>query len=74
MKPRLLLRRFRGPNSVGLALFRFDWQSYLLLILRPRERRFLMRLPRHLFGFSWRPLRFLNGAALRAEKPRMSEA
>ena len=64
---KILLRRFRAPQSVGLALFRPDWQSYLLLVLRPRQRRLLVRLPRTLFGFSWWPPRFLNGAALRAE-------
>ena len=64
-------RRFRSPNSFGLAFFRPNplgpWQSYLLLILRPRQRRLLLRLPRHLFGFSWWPPRFLKAAALRAE-------
>jgi hypothetical protein len=67
MKARVCLRRFRSPNGVGLALFRPDWQSYVLLVLRPRQRRFLLRLPRSLFGFSWWPPRFLNAAALRAD-------
>jgi hypothetical protein len=65
---KVYLRRFRSPNSFGLALFRSDWQSYLLLVLRPRERRFLVRLPRHLFGLSWWPPRFWNAAALLAER------
>jgi hypothetical protein len=67
MKARLLLRRFRGPNWVGLALFRSDWQSYALLLFHRRQRRLLIRLPRHLFGFSWWPPRFLNAAELRAQ-------
>jgi len=71
---KLLLRPFSSPNGVGLALFRSDWHSYLLLFLRPRQRRLLVRLPRHLFGFSWWPPRFWNAAALLAERDNAAAA
>ena len=72
IKRKLYLRRFRSPNGFGLTLFRPDrlnpWRPYFVLLFRPRQRRFLLRLPRHLVGLSWWPPRFLNAAALRAER------
>jgi len=71
MKTRLCLRRFRSPNGVGVVLFRPDenpWRPYFVLSFRPRQRRFLLRLPRHLVGFSWWPPRVLDAAVLRAER------
>ena len=66
------LRSFRSPNGFGLVLFRPErlnpWRSYIVLCFRPRQRRFLLRLPHHLVGLSWWPPRFLNAAALRAER------
>ena len=71
-KRRFYLRRFRSPNGVGLVMFRPGdlnrWQTYFVLSLRPRQRRFLLRLPRHLVGLSWWPPRFWNAAALLAER------
>ncbi len=65
------VRSFRSPNGVGLALFQpshlNSWQTYIVLSIRPRQRRILLRLPHHLFGFSWWPPRFLTEAALRAQ-------
>jgi hypothetical protein len=68
-KRKLYLRRFRSPNGFGLTLFRPDrLNPYFVLSFRPRQRRFLLRLPQHLVGFSWWPPRFLNAATLRAER------
>ena len=66
------LRSFRSPDSFGLALFQpsqlGSWQSYVLLVLRPRQRRLLLRLPHHLVGISWWPPCVLGAAVLRAER------
>ena len=71
-KRRLYLRRFRSPNGFGLTLFRPDrlnpWRPYFVLSVRPRQRRFLLRLPHRLVGFSWWPPRVLDAAVLRAER------
>jgi hypothetical protein len=68
-KCKLYLRRFRSPNGFGLTLFRPDrLNPYFVLFLRPRQRRFLLRLPRHLVGISWWPPRVLDAAVLRAER------
>ena len=71
-KHRFYLRRFRSPNGVGLVMFRPGdlnrWRTYFVLSLRLHQRRFLLRLPRHLIGFSWWPPRVLNAAVLRAER------
>ncbi len=77
-KRRFYLRRFRSENGFGLVLFRAErlnpWRSYFVLSLRPRQRRFLLRLPRHLVGFSWWPPRFWNAAALLAERDKAATA
>jgi len=60
MKERICFRRFRSINGLGFALFRSDqnpWRTYLVLSLRPRQHRFLLRLPHHLVGLSWWPPR-----------------
>jgi hypothetical protein len=66
------LRRFRSENGFGLVLFRPErlnpWRSYFVPCFRPRQRRFLLRLPHYLVGLSWWPPRFWNAAALLAEK------
>ena len=71
MKPKLYLRRFRSANGFGLILFRPDCPNsgpYFVLSLRPRQRRVLLRVLRHVVGLSWWPPRFLNAAALWAER------
>jgi hypothetical protein len=72
-KCKFYLRRYRSTNGFGVVLFRSDgplnpWQSSWMVSFRPRQRRLLVRLPRHLFGFSWWPPRFLNAATLWAER------
>lgn len=71
MKSKLYLRRFRSANGVGLILLRPDWPNswpYLVLLLLPGQRRVLLRVLRHVIGLSWWPPRFLNAAALWAER------
>jgi len=70
MIARLCLRRYRSTNGLGIALFRQDqnpWRTYLVLSLRPRQHRFLLRLPHYLVGLSWWPPRLLGDAVLRTE-------
>jgi hypothetical protein len=74
-KRRFYFRRFRSANGFGLVLFRPErLNPYFVLSLRPRQRRFLLRLPRHLVGLSWWPPRFWNAAALLAEKDKAATA
>jgi hypothetical protein len=71
MKSKLYLRRFRSAKGVGLILFRPDQPNsgpYFVLLLRPRQRRVLLRVLRHVVGLSWWPPRFWNASALLAER------
>lgn len=72
MKARVYFRRYRSTNGVGLVLFRPGdqnrSQTYVVLSLRPRQRRVLLRLLSHLVGFAWWPPQLLTAAALRAQK------
>ena len=77
MSARISFRRFHSTNGLGFALFRPDqkpWRTYLVLALRPRQRRVLLRLPRHLIGLSWWPPRFWNTGALLAERDNSATA